>query len=320
MPELAVVGRPAVDAERKRPHTLRRMLAGRGLMEAVTFSFLDSGTARRFGGGDERLRLVNPISTDLDTMRPSIIPNLLAAAGRNAARGEPDVALFEVGPVFPGDGPEEQRTAAAGIRHGMTAPRNWHGTDREVDWADAKADAIAALAALGVNTSGLQSAAEAPGWYHPGQSGALRQGPKALAHFGAVHPAILDAFDLRGPAAAFEVVLEDVALPKPRGPARPLAELSAFQPVQRDFAFILDESVPAERLLKAIRGAGKPLVSDAVVFDRYAGEGIGKGRKSVAVAVTLQPVKATLRDEDIDAVSTAIVEAVAKHCGGELRG
>ena len=319
LPEPAVVGQPAVDAAQKRPHTLKRLLAGRGMMEAVTFSFLDQASARRFGGGGEALRLVNPISTDLDTMRPSILPNLMAAAARNAARGEPDAALFEVGPVYPGDGPGDQRTMAAGIRCGMTAPRNWHGTSRGVDWADAKADAMAALAALGVATDGLRSKAEAPGWYHPGQSGALCQGERVLAHFGAAHPAILAESGLRGPAAAFELVLEDVPLPKAKGAARPLAELSAFQPVQRDFAFILDESVPAEQLLRAIRGAGKPLVSDAAVFDRYAGGEIGAGRKSVAVAVTLQPVKATLREEEIETVSKAIVDAVAKHCGGELR-
>ena len=319
LPDASVVGPPAVDAAQKRPHTLKRMLAGRGLMEAVTFSFIDLGTARRFGGGGEALRLVNPISTDLDTMRPSIIPNLLAAAGRNAARGETDSALFEVGPVFPGDGPDDQRTVAAGLRHGMAAPRNWQGTSRAVDWSDAKADALAVLAALGIGADSLQSAAEAPGWYHPGRSGVLRRGSDVLARFGAVHPSVLERFDLRGPAAAFEVVLEDVGLPKAKGPARPLAELSAFQPVQRDFAFILDESVSAEKLLRAIRGAGKPLVSDAAVFDSYVGEGIAKGSKSVAVAVTLQPRKATLREEEIESVSESIVQAVAKHCGGELR-
>ncbi len=320
LPRLSVVGHPAVDASQKRPHSLRRLLAGRGMMEAVTFSFLDRKTAERFGGGAEAMQLVNPISTDLDTMRPTILPNLLSAISRNAARGEADAAMFEVGPVFPGDGPDDQRTVAAGVRHGTNAPRNWHGEPRGVDWADAKADALAVLAGLGVNTDSLQSMPEAPGWYHPGQSGALCQGRKVLAHFGALHPSVLDAFDLRGPAAAFEVVLDDVNLPKAKGPARPLVQLSAFQPVSRDFAFMLDADVTAEQLLRAIRGAGKPLVSDASVFDVYAGKGIGDGRKSVAVSVTLQPVKATLRDEEIEAVSTAIIEAVAKHCGGELRG
>ena len=320
LPRLSVVAAPAVTAAGKRPHTLRRLLAGRGMMEAVTFSFLDQATAERFDGGDAALRLVNPISTDLDTMRPSIMPNLLAAVARNAARGEADAAMFEIGPVFPGDAAEDQRIHATGLRHGITAPREWNGTSRNVDWADAKADAMAVLAALGVNTASLQTVAEAPAWYHPGQSGALCQGRKVLAVFGAVHPATLDAFDLRGPAAGFEVVLEDVALPKAKGPARPLAELPPFQPVQRDFAFIIDEDVTAEALLRAIRGAGKPLLADASVFDVYAGKGIDPGRKSLAVAVTLQPVKATLKEEEIEAISAAIIAAVEKHCGGTLRG
>ena len=320
LPRLSVVAAPAVTPAGKRPHTLRRLLAGRGMMEAVTFSFLDQATAARFDGGDESVRLVNPISTDLDTMRPSIMPNLLAAVARNAARGEADAAMFEIGPVFPGDTAEDQRIHATGLRHGITAPRQWNGTSRNVDWADAKADAMAVLAALGVNTASLQTVAEAPSWYHPGQSGALCQGRKVLAVFGAIHPATLAAFDLRGPASGFEVVLEDVALPKAKGPARPLAELPPFQPVQRDFAFIIDEDVTAEALLRAIRGAGKPLLADAAVFDVYAGKGIDPGRKSLAVAVTLQPVKATLKEEEIEAISAAIIAAVEKHCGGTLRG
>ena len=320
LPRLSVVAAPAVTAAGKRPHTLRRLLAGRGMMEAVTFSFIDQTTAARFDGGDDSLRLVNPISTDLDTMRPSIMPNLLAAVARNAARGEADAAMFEIGPVFPGDTAEDQRIHATGLRHGVTAPREWNGTSRNVDWADAKADAIAVLAALGVNTASLQTVAEAPSWYHPGQSGALCQGRKVLAVFGAIHPATLAASDLRGPASGFEVVLEDVALPKAKGPARPLAELPPFQPVQRDFAFIIDEDVTAEALLRAIRGAGKPLLADAAVFDVYAGKGIDPGRKSLAVAVTLQPVKATLKEEEIEAISAAIIAAVEKHCAGTLRG
>jgi len=225
LPRLSVVAAPAVDAAQKRPHTIRRLLASRGMMEAVTFSFLDAKTAQQFDGGAASLTLVNPISADLDTMRPSIMPNLLAALMRNTARGESDAAIFEVGPIFPGDGADEQRTSATGLRHGMTAPREWSGAARPVDWADARGDAIAVLAALGVNTASLQTFAEAPHWYHPGQSGALFQGRNVLAHFGAIHPAVLEAFDLKGPAAGFEIVLENVNLPKAKGPARPLAQL-----------------------------------------------------------------------------------------------
>lgn len=320
LPRLSVVSAPAVDAAQKRPHTIKRLLASRGMMEAVTFSFLDAKTAVRFGGGGEALSLVNAISADLNTMRPSIMPNLLGALMRNNARGEADASIFEVGPIFPSDGPEDQRTSATGLRHGMTAPREWTGTARAVDWADARGDAIAVLAGLGVNTDSLQTTTDAPDWYHPGQSGALCQGRNVLAYFGAIHPSVLDDYDLKGPAAGFEITLEDVMLPKAKGSARQLAKLSPYQQVSRDFAFILDRNVTSEKLLRAIKGAGKPLVTSAVVFDVYQGKGIADDAKSVAVAVTLQPTKATLTEEEIETVSSAIIAAVEKNCGGTLRG
>jgi phenylalanyl-tRNA synthetase beta chain len=320
LPRLSVVAAPAVDAAQKRPHTIRRLLASRGMMEAVTFSFLDAKTAQQFDGGDSALTLVNPISADLDTMRPSIMPNLLAALMRNTARGESDAAIFEVGPIFPSDGADDQRTSASGLRHGMTAPREWSGMARPVDWADARGDAMAVLAALGINTASLQTVAEAPHWYHPGQSGALCQGRNVLAHFGAIHPAVLDEFDLKGPAAGFEIILEHINLPKSKGPARPLAQLSPYQQVSRDFAFMLKREVTSEQLLRAIKGAGKPLVSEAVVFDVYQGKGIADDEKSVAVGVTLSPTKATLTEDEIEARSQSIIDAVAKNCGGVLRG
>lgn len=319
LPRLAVVSQPAVNAAQKRPHTIRRLLASRGMMEAVTFSFLDARTAARFGGGGNALTLVNPISNDLAVMRPSIVPNLLSAIARNSARGEADAAVFEVGPVFPGDGPDDQRTHATGIRIGMTSPREWTGSARPVDWIDAKADALAVLAAIGVNTSSLQTVQEAPGWYHPGQSGSLCQGRKVLATFGSLHPSILDEYDIKSPAAGFDIILEDVSLPKSKGPARPLASLSPYQAVQRDFAFVLDRNVNAEQLLRAMKGAGKPLVTEASVFDVYQGKGISEGQKSVAVQVTLQPTKGTLTEDEIETVSNAIIAAVEKHCGGILR-
>ena len=290
------------------------------MMEAVTFSFLDNTSAKRFGGGGDNLKLVNPISSDLDTMRPTIMPNLLSALMRNSARGEFDASIFEVGPIFPGDNADDQRTSVTGLRHGMTAPREWTGVSRTVDWADARGDALAVLMALGINTTNLQTTAEAPDWYHPGQSGALCQGRNVLAYFGALHPSVLADYDLKGPAAGFEIILEDIMLPKNKGPARPLVQLSPYQQVSRDFAFILDQDITAEQLLRAIKGAGKPLVSSATVFDVYQGKGIEDGKKSIAVSVNLQPTKATLTEDEIEATSASIIAAVEKHCGGMLRG
>jgi phenylalanyl-tRNA synthetase beta chain len=252
-------------------------------------------------------------------MRPSIMPGLLAAMMRNGARGESDAAIFEIGPVFRGDQAEDQRMSVTGLRHGVTAPRDWTEAARPVDWADGRGDAMAVLAGLGVNTAGLQTTTEAPRWYHPGQSGALCQGRDVLAHFGAIHPATLDDFDLKGPAAGFEILLEDIKLPKQKGASRPPADLPAYQQVSRDFAFILDRDVTAENLLRAIKGAGKPLVTEATIFDVYEGEGIDNTKKSVAVAVTMQPREATLTEDEIEAVSSSIIAAVKKHCGGVLR-
>jgi phenylalanyl-tRNA synthetase beta chain len=299
----------------------RRALAGRGLSECVTWSFLPKAHAEAFGGGQPALDLANPISSELDAMRPSILPNLATAAQRNADRGVPNAALFEVGPQFHGGEPGEQRMVAAGLRMGHSGPRHWDVRPRPVDAFDAKADALAALAAAGAPVANLQTVAEAPAWYHPGRSGALKLGPKVLAWFGEMHPGVLKGLDVKGPMAAFEVFLEEVPAPKAKATkARPLLNASPFQPVERDFAFLVAEDVAAETLVRAARGADKALISDVSVFDVYQGERLEAGRKSVAVCVTLQPTTRTLTDDEIDAAGRKIVAAVVKATGGDLRG
>jgi phenylalanyl-tRNA synthetase beta chain len=315
-----VVAQPAVNAAQARPLRLRRALAGRGLTEAVTFSFLAETEAVMFGGGDASLRLVNPISADLSVMRPSALPNLLAAAARNQDCGEADVALFEIGPVFLGDAPEHQRMAVAAIRHGTTGPREWHGTRRNVDLFDAKADAEAALATAGVRQASLQTDTQTAGYFHPGRSGRLCQGRKVLAQFGELHPTVAAHFGLRGTLIGFELFLEDVPLPKPKGPARSYLQMSPFQPVSRDFAFVLADGVPASELLRVVKSAAGPLLSDIQLFDLYQGQSIGDGKKSLAVSIVLTPQKATLSEAEIDAVSDAVIAAAEKACGAVLRG
>lgn len=317
---VSVVPQPALTAGQNRRRLARRALAGRGMMEAVTFSFLPARHAELFGGGDEALRLVNPISADLDVMRPSILPNLLAAAARNANQGYPDIALFEVGPEYAGDRPEDQAQVAVGLRVGRTGARDWRKADRPVDLFDAKADALDLLEVLEAPTANLQVSADAPDWYHPGRSGCLRLGPKVMARFGELHPRIVAAFDIKGPAVAFEVMVEAVPLPKRKGPQRPLLDRIPFQPVARDFAFVVAGDVPADKVARAAAGADKALIDGVHVFDEYTGPGLEAGRKSIAVEVTLQPRDATLTDEQIEAVSARIVAAVEKHTGGVLRG
>jgi phenylalanyl-tRNA synthetase beta chain len=304
----------------KRRGQVRRTLASRGLVEAVTLSFLPSANAELFGPLDDSLKLVNPISADLDALRPSILPNLLDACRRNADRGAADCALFEVGPQFQGDGPADQSTMATGVRAGRVARRHWSGETRPVDVFDAKADAIAALKACGLPEDSLVTTAEAPGWYHPGHSGSLKLGPKVLATFGALHPRVLSRLDVKGPAVGFEVKLDALPPPKARkGAAKAHLELSPFQPVSRDFAFVVDESVAADAVAKAAKGADKALITDVAIFDVFSGGAVGEGRKSIAVAVTLTPSAKTLTDAEIDAVAAKIVAAVGKATGGVLR-
>jgi phenylalanyl-tRNA synthetase beta chain len=319
LPRDTVVSRPAIDARRRRLELVRRTLAERGLVEAVTFSFISTAAAELFGGAKPELRLVNPISADLDQMRPSVLPGLVEAARRNADRGFPDVALFELGPLYRNAQPDGQADVAAGLRAGRLGPRDWREPAREADLFDAKADALAALAAAGAAVDSIQSAADPPPWYHPGRAGRLRLGPIELGHFGELHPDVLEAFDAKGPIAAFEVFIDAVPLPRARG-TRPPLRLTVFQPVERDFAFIVDSDLPADTLLRAARMVERQLVTKIGLFDVYEGAGLPEGKKSLAISVTLQPQERTLTDAEIEAFSRRLVAQVAKATGGTLRG
>jgi phenylalanyl-tRNA synthetase beta chain len=317
LPAVAVIPPPAFTARQARAALARRVLAARGMQECVTFAFMEAKTAALFGETPEALRLVNPIAADLDQMRPTPVASLLLAAARNAARGFADVALAELGAAYRDITPEGQVSVAAGVRHGAT-PRHWAEAARGMDAMDAKGDAMAVLEALGVPMAALQVTADAPGFYHPGRSGTVRQGPKlVLATFGEVHPKVLEALDLPGPAVAFEVFLDAVPEPKRRRKGAP--DLPAFQPVRRDFAFIVPEGVAADALLRAARGAEKALIADVALFDVYRGKGVPEGSKSLAIQVTIQPREATLTDAQIEAVADRIVAAVAKATGATLR-
>lgn len=313
--------KPVLTAGQRRAGWVRRQLASRGLVETVTWSFLPEAHAKMFGGGAPEMHLANPISSDLDVMRPSVLPNLVAAAGRNADRGMKDLGLFELGPQFDGPEPGQQRLVAAGIRAGKARGRHWADPARAVDAFDAKADILSAVAAAGANPDSLQVAAEAPAWYHPGRSGTLRLGNKPVGFFGELHPGILGQLDVKGPVVGFELFLEALPAQKAKATrAKPLLKASALQPLDRDFAFTLDSGVAADTVVRAARNADKALITDVAVFDLYEGDKMAAGKKSLAITVTLQPTDKTLTDEEIEAVGTKIVAAVAKATGGELRG
>ncbi len=317
--------KPILTTLQLRSRKARRALAGRGMVEAVTWSFLSKAQAELFGGGAPELALSNPIASDLSDMRPSLLPGLIRSAQANAARGYPDVALFEVGQVFAGDKPKDQFQHTTGIRRGTARPngagRNWAGNAGSVDVFDAKADALAALAACGAPVGNLQISTDAPGWYHPGRSGTLRLGPNAMAYFGEIHPAVLEALDVSGPLVGFEIVMDRIPEAKAKATrAKQQIDLSPFQPVKRDFAFVVARDVAAADILKAAQGADKKLVASASVFDIYEGPGVDADKKSVAVEVTLQPRERTLTDKDLEEVASKIVADVTKKTGAILRG
>ena len=319
LPREAPLPRPALVPVRRRSELVRRALASRGLTEAVGFSFISEREAELFGGGQPELRLVNPISADLDMMRPSLLPGLIAAAKRNTDRGYGDVALFELGPLYRNDTPEGQVLAAAGLRAGQSGPKHWRAPSDPVDLYQVKSDALAALAAMGAPAENVQIAAEPPAWFHPGRGGVIRLGPNVLGAFGELHPAVIEALDARLPIAGFEVFLD--AVPEPRaGRTKPALQLSVFQPIERDFAFVVDHALPAETLLRAARGVDRKLVSEIRLFDVYEGTGLPEGKKSLAITVRLQPIEHTLTDSEIEGFSKRLVAQVEKATGGTLRG
>ena len=315
------LAKPVTTPRQRRRGLARRALAQRGLSEAVNFSFINGRDAKLFGGGDPALRLANPISSELTDMRPSLLPALILAAARNAARGMGDLGLFEVAPTYADATPAGQALVAGGIRAGQSGARHWADRPRAVDAYDAKGDALAALAECGAPVASLQTFAEAPSWYHPGRSGTLRLGPKTvLAAFGEIHPGVLKAMDAAGPVVGFEVFLDAIPEAKGKGgKGRAALNASPLQTVERDFAFIVDAGVTAEALLRAVKSADKALIVDASVFDVYQGKGVPEGKVSLAVSVTLQPVKATLTDAEIEAVAKKIVAAAEKATGAQLR-
>ncbi len=313
-----------------RTRTAKRALASRGMLEAVTWSFISEDQAKLFGGGSDALKLANPIASDMSDMRPSLLPGLLSAAQRNADKGYGDVAIFEVSGTYENDTPAGQRRVAGGIRRGTAtlagAGRMWSnaakGGGKPVDVFDAKADALAVIEACGLPMGNIQIEQGGPAWYHPGRSGTIKMGPKVvLGYFGEFHPKTLEALDVTGALAGFEVYVD--AMPEPKRKAtrtKPALELSPFQAVKRDFAFVVDKSVEAGAIVRAAVGADRKLVTGVNVFDIFEGASLGEGKKSIAIEVQIQPAERTLTDEDFEALTQKIVANVTKLTGGVLRG
>jgi phenylalanyl-tRNA synthetase beta chain len=317
LPRESPVPAATLTARQQRTALARRTLAAAGLVECVTFSFMARSEAERFGAVPDALRLINPIAADLDQLRPTPLATLALAAKRNAARGYSDVALFEIGPAFALDAPDGQKLVAAGLRGGATQ-RNWLKPQRPVDVWDAKGDLWTLLMALGMPLESLQVTAEAPSFLHPGRSGLVRQGPKSeIGFFGEIHPRLLLALDLPAPMVMFELNLD--AIPDPKRRRKAAADLPAFQPIRRDFAFLVDATVSADSVIRAARGAERSLITNVSLFDIYTGDKLPEGKTSLAIEVTFQPRERTLTDAEIEAASQKVIAAVAKATGATLR-
>ncbi|ACB96807.1 phenylalanine--tRNA ligase subunit beta [Beijerinckia indica] len=319
--EGAPLASPVLTLAQKRARAAKRSLAANGLVEAVTWSFIDKTQAGLFGGGGTSTTLANPISADLSAMRPSLLPGLLAAAKRNRARGFADIALFEVGQIFLGDGEKDQKTAATGIRQGLAQEKHWSASAKPVDAFLAKGDAMALLTALGVSLGGLQIVPGGADIWHPGRSATLQFGPKnIIGTFGELNPRLLAALDMEGPVVGFEIRLDALPLPKAKPTkAKSKLDLSDFMPLRRDFAFVVDRQVKAADLVKAVQGAERALLADVDVFDVYEGKGIADDKKSVGITVVLQPREKTLTEAEIEAIASKIVTEVGKKTGAVLR-
>ncbi|WP_299194195.1 phenylalanine--tRNA ligase subunit beta [uncultured Litoreibacter sp.] len=314
------VPRPILTPMQKREQAVRRTIAALGYNECVTYSFIDAASAEMFGGGTDASKLENPISSEMSHMRPDLLAGLLQAAARNQARGFNDMALFEVGPAFSGGEPGEQHVLASGLLVGHTGPKDVHGARRAVDVYDVKADAEAALAAMGAPAKS-QILRGADAWWHPGRHGKICLGPKkVLGVFGEIHPKVLAAMDVKGPAMGFTLYPAEVPFAKSKSTARAALELRDLQAVERDFAFVVDADVEALTLVNAAAGSDKAMIEDVRVFDEFIGGSLGEGKKSLAITVRIQPTEKTLTDQEIEALAAKVVEKVTKATGGVLRG
>ena len=299
---------------------VKHELANRGMLETVTWSFMDENLANDFRTQPDHLTLLNPIATDLNEMRPSIVPNLLIGTQNNAARGQNNVALFEVGPQFYGRKPTEQQQVAAGVRYGLTNNKHWSHNERPVDVYDVKADALAAIAAANGPVDNAQITTDAPSYYHPGRSGTLRLGKNVLAYFGELHPSVTKKFGLKQRAYAFEVFLDNIPLPRnAQGKARKKLELSPLQAVDKDLAFVVDKKVKAIDVITAAKTADRNTITDVRLFDIYEGDNLPEDKKSLAITVTYQPTDKSFTDKELEVLMQKVIVAVENKCGGQLR-
>ena len=313
------IAKPAMSIKHRQAFFASRTLASRGYNEVITFSFLNKTMADQFNGGEFALNLVNPISSELTDMRPSIIPNLLLAVQKNVNIGAQDLSFFEIGPIFKGDSPNEQISTITGIRYGDKIKKDWQKEAVQFDFYDIKLDVIKALDAIGVPKNSLKIFQDAPGYFHPGRSAVFKIGQNIIANFGEIHPEIGDAFGFNKSAIGFEIFYENIPLPKRNKISRPMLKISNLQPVTREFAFLINEEIESEKVCQVAKSINKDLITDVIILDIYNGEKIPQDMKSVAIKVTIQPIQETLTDSALEEISANLINAIEKKLSGSLR-
>ncbi len=313
------IAKPAMSIKHRQANFASRILASRGYNEVITFSFLNKAMADQFNGGEFALHLVNPISSELTDMRPSIIPNLLLAVQKNLNIGAQDLSFFEVGPIFKGDNPNEQISTISGIRYGDKIKKDWQKESVHFDFYDIKLDVTKTLDAIGVPKNSLKIFQDAPDYFHPGRSAVFKIGQNIIANFGEIHPEIVDFFGFSKSAIGFEIFYENIPLPKRNKISRPMLKISNLQPVTREFAFLIDEEIEAEKVCEVTKSVNKDLITDVIVLDVYKGEKIPHNMKSIAIKVTIQPIQETLTDSALEELSAILINTIDKKLSGSLR-
>ena len=315
-----VIPKPAINRENKRLNSVKSMLASRGLYESISYSFLSSKDAKIFVEGDlTNLIISNPISSDLDCMRPSLLPNLLSSSSRNFKKGFESASIFEVGPIFKGQLPEDQVIKISGIRYGKTGNKDWTNSSREFDWLDVKADVEAVIKLCGMDPSKIQLKRSVSNYYHPGRSGIFSLGKNEVARFGEIHPLILEHFNLKINVVGFEINIENIPLPKKISSTKKLLILESLQDVKREFSFIIDKTISSGEITRCISSVDKEKIQEVRVFDLYEGEKIDKDKKSFGVTLVLQPREKSFSDDQLEELSKTIINTVSSKLGGFLR-
>ena len=313
------IAKPAMKLNHRQSFFATRTLANRGYNEVITFSFLNEVMAEQFNGGIPSLKLVNPISSELTDMRPSILPNLIQAAQKNINKGVEDISIFEVGPIFIGDNPNEQLNTISGIRLGNKVKRDWKKTSVRFDFYDIKSDVLETLNSIGVPKNSLKVYTDAPHYFHPGRSATFKIGQTIIANYGEIHPEITNFYGLKSSLFGFEIFPNNIPTPKKNKTARPMLKVVSLQSVTREFAFIVDNSIESEKLIQVAKSSDKTLISDVIIYDVYEGDKIPSGKKSIAIKVIIQPIDETLTDKDLERISSDLIADVNKKLSGALR-